>query len=151
MKDRACAKIVPGFYTDGAIAFSYGLEAAMAPFNDGNDRMAGKIEFIGNINSGIHVIDDGSSFFSGGDFVWTNKNGKPLIANSVRSILHECGFNTNLAMSKRRFHSVLYLNLLTPIPDWSGGAGKTTIESGQSVSLVLYIIVPTIHGNKLVN
>jgi hypothetical protein len=65
--------------------------------------------------------------------------------------LHECGFNTNLAMSKRRFHSVLYLNLLTPIPDWSGGAGKTTIESGQSVSLVLYIIVPTIHGNKLVN
>ena len=152
MKDRACAKIVPGFYTDGAIAFSYGLEAAMAPFNDGNDRMAGKIEFIGNINSGIHVIDDGSGFFSGGNFVWTNKNGKPLTANSVRSILHECGFNTNLAMSKRRFHSVLYLNLLTPIPDWSGGAGKTTIELApytdviaQTVSSLAYKM-PSYHG-----
>lgn len=68
MKDKACAKIVSGYYYDGAISFTYGLEAAMAPFNDGNDMMAGEVEFIGNINSGMHIIDDGSGFFSGGKF-----------------------------------------------------------------------------------
>ncbi len=153
IKDKAHAKVVPGYYYDGAISFTYGLEAAMAPFNDGNDMMAGEVEFIGNINSGMHIIDDGSGFFSGGRFSWATKNGKPLSATSVRGILYECGFNTNLVMSKRRFHSVLYLNLLTPIPDWSGGAGKTSIELSPYTSVIAKTVsslaykMPSYHGH----
>jgi hypothetical protein len=60
--DRAYSKVVSGYYNDGSTAFTYGLEAAMAPFNDRNDMMAGEVEFIGNINSGMH-LDGGESFF----------------------------------------------------------------------------------------
>jgi hypothetical protein len=153
MIDKAHSKVVSGHYNDGSIAFSYGLEVAMAPFNDGNDRMAGHVEFIGNINSGMHVVDDGSGFFSGGHFMWYNKKGELLTANSVRAILHECGFNANLAMSRRRFHSALYLNLLTPIPDWSGGAGKTRIELAPYTELITKTVsslaykMPSYHGH----
>jgi hypothetical protein len=153
MVDKAHAKVVSGYAYDGTIAFSYGLESAMAPFDDGNSYQAGEIEFIGSINSGMHIIDDGSGFFSGGLFTWTDKKGGTLQAQSVRDILHECGFNTNLLMSKRRFHSVLYLNLLTPIPDWSGGAGKTTIALSPYTDLIAKTVsslaykMPSYHGH----
>jgi hypothetical protein len=55
MVDKAHAKVVSGYHNDGTISFTYGLEAAMAPFNDGTDTRAGEIEFIGNINSGMHL------------------------------------------------------------------------------------------------
>jgi hypothetical protein len=154
---RAHVKIVSRFYQpasgDGVPAFSFGIEAAMAPFNDGNDRMAGEFDFIGSINSGMHIIDDGSGFYSDGFFRWNSKTGKTRVADSVRGILSKCGFNSDEAMSKRRFHSVLYLNLLTPIPDWSGGAGKTSIELApyadaiaSTVSSLAYQM-PSYHGH----
>jgi hypothetical protein len=151
--DKAHAKVVPGYAYDGTVAFTYAIEAAMAPFNDGHDNDAGEVEFIGSINSGMHIIDDGAGFFSGGLFTWHDKRGEELNANSVRGILHECGFNTNLQMSKRRFHSVLYLNLLTHIPDWSGGAGKTSIELSPYTDLIAKAVsslaykMPSYHGH----
>jgi hypothetical protein len=153
MVDKAQVKIVPGYYQYGDIAFSFGFEAAMAPFDDCNDKKAGELEFIGNINSGMHIIDDGSGFFSGGNFMWATKNGKYKRAESVRGILNECGFNTNENMSKRKFHSVLYLNLMTPVPDWSGGAGKTSIELNPYTEVIAKTVsslaykMPSYHGH----
>jgi hypothetical protein len=153
MTDKARVKIVPGYYQYGDIAFSFGLEVAMAPFNDGNDKKAGELEFIGNINSGMHIIDDGFGFFSGGNFRWTTKSGNYKHASSVIEILSKCGFNPDENMSKRKFHSVLYLNLMTPVPDWSGGAGKTSIELSpytetiaKTVSSLAYKM-PSYHGH----
>jgi predicted flap endonuclease-1-like 5' DNA nuclease len=152
MTDKAHAKVVSGHYNDGSTAFTYGLEAAMAPFNDHDDMKAGEVDFIGNINSGMH-LDSGESFFSGGHFSWSNKRGIRLTASSVRGILHECGFSTNLDMTKRRFHSVLYLNLLTKVPDWSGGAGKTSIDLAPYTNLIANTVsslaykMPSYHGH----
>ena len=150
--DKAQSKIVTGNYNDGTIAFNYCLEAAMAPFSEADISSAGDIKFIGNINSGMH-IDGGSSFFSNGHFVWYDKKGNRLTSDSVRGILHECGFNTNIAMSKRRFYSVLYLNLLTKVPDWTGGAGKTHIELAPYADVIAKTVsglaykMPSYHGH----
>ena len=150
-KGRAQSKIVSGKYNDGTIAFNYCLEAAMAPFREADISSAGDIKIIGNINSGMH-IDGGSSFFSNGHFVWYDKKGNTLTSDSVRGILHECGFNTNIRMSRRRFYSVLYLNLLTPVPDWTGGAGKTHIELAPYADVIAKTVsglaykMPSYHG-----
>jgi|GEM_PF-1234768 len=152
MTDRAHAKVTSGYYNDGTISFTYSLEAAMAPFNDGSDARAGEIEFIGNINSGMH-LDSGESLFSGGNFRWYDKSGNRLTSSSVRGILHECGFSTNIKMSKRRFHSVLYLNLMTEVPDWSGGAGKTRIDLAPYTDIISNTVsslaykMPSYHGH----
>ena len=118
-------RIVTGHYDDGSIAFNYVLEVVLAAFKDRDDTLAGRVEFLGYINSDT-AVDFGEEYFEGGFFTWQDKKG-PLEASSVRDLLRECGFNTSIAMSKRRFHSIIYLNLLTPIPDWIAGAGKTHI------------------------
>jgi hypothetical protein len=98
-------------------------------------------------------IDGGASFFSNGHFEWYDKRGNKLTSDSVRGILHECGFSTNIAISKRRFHSVLYLNLLTEVPDWTGGAGKTHIELAPYADVIAKTVsglaykMPSYHGH----
>jgi hypothetical protein len=145
-------RIVTGHYDDGSIAFNYALEVVLAAFKDRDDTMAGRVEFLGYINSDT-AVDFGGEYFEGGYFSWQDKKGNPLDASSVREILRECGFNTSVAMSKRRFHSLIYLNLLTPIPDWIAGAGKTHITLrpyekliAKTVSTLAYKI-PSYHGH----
>ena len=56
------------------------------------------------------------------------RRGEFKSASSLKGILSEYGFSTAVYMSKRRFPSVLYINLNVPCPDWLGGAGKTHID-----------------------
>ena len=61
-------------------------------------------------------------------YVWNDKRGNIQNASSVSGILANCGFSTYSNISKKRMPCVLYINLLTPCPDWLGGAGKTHID-----------------------
>ena len=128
---RAVAKIVTGHYKnqDTKQEFNYCLEVAMAPRTDVGNEAAGMVEIIGNINSGLS-ISYGEAYFDSSKNVyqWYDKKSGFKSASSLRGILSEYGFSTAVYMSKRRFPSVLYINLNVPCPDWLGGAGKTHID-----------------------
>lgn len=151
--DRAKAKIVTGCYDGDDIVFSYAIEAAIAPRKDWKYRYRpGDLEFIGYINDSP-AIDGGEKYFSDGSYTWKDtKSCEPKTATSAREILQKCGFGDDLYKSKRRIPSVFLINLLTPLPEWLGAAGKTHInlkpyakDIAETISYLAYHM-PTCHG-----
>jgi hypothetical protein len=150
---KAKCKIVTGHYDDGVQVFNYALEIVVAPRKDIGVESAGEVEIIGNVN-GTPSIDGGEGYFQGGEYRWTDKKGNMMYESSIRGILHECGFNSSMYVnaSKKKVPSVVYLNLMTPCPDWLGSAGKTHIDVRpyaqditKTVSSLAYKI-PSYHG-----
>jgi len=130
--NRAQVKIVTGHYENDRTGqvFNYMLEVVMAPRADLGSDNAGTIRIIGNINS-TPSIHGGEDYFTGNNaYSWSDKNNKLICSSSLRSILEECGFTTShfTKMSKKKVPSVLFINLMTPCPDWLGSAGKTHID-----------------------
>ena len=86
-------------------------------------------------------------------YTWQDKkSGEQKTATSAREILQKCGFGDDLYKSKRRIPSVFLMNLLTPLPQWLGAAGKTHInlkpyanDIAETVSYLAYHM-PTCHG-----
>jgi hypothetical protein len=113
------------------IDFCYAIEAAMAPEKDiigETVRHAGEVQFIGYINDGTS-IDNGASYFTNGFFRWDDKkSGLEMTARGINELLARCGFATNLSDTKRKVPCILFLNLRTKVPMWTGGAGKTEID-----------------------
>jgi hypothetical protein len=151
--DRAKAKVVTGYYDGDGIVFPYAIEAAIAPRKDWKYRCRpGDLEFIGYMNDSP-AIDGGEKYFSDGSYIWKDKkSGEPKTATSAREILQKCGFGDDLYKSKRRIPSVFLINLLTPLPEWLGAAGKTHInlkpyakDIAETVSCLAYYM-PTCHG-----
>ncbi len=134
-RNEAKAKIVTGHYVGpaGYQQFPYCLETVMAPRSDIDDEKAGNVTIIGNINS-TPSLDGGSGYFNsaGIGYYWYHKGNskEPRDANSLGELLQRCGFDMSVYKStpKKRVPCVLYINLLTPCPDWLGGAGKTHID-----------------------
>jgi hypothetical protein len=125
---------------------------------------AGTYTFLGAIND--DVSDDGGvSYFSGGNYSWTEnskkyywseKEERDLTATNIDGILKECGFTTGCYhMAKRKRPCVIYLNLLTPVTEWLSGAGKTQINLTPFASLIAQTVselahkMPSCHGERL--
>jgi hypothetical protein len=157
--ENARAKVVTGHYPPHSInidnntqVFNYWLEVVIAPLASKDEiENAGRVKFIGNIN-GTPSIDGGERYFQGGEYHWTNKQGHLMSETSISGILHECGFNRSISYSRRRKSSVVFVNLMTPCPDWLGSAGKTHIDLApyqdmiaKTVSSLAYKI-PSLHG-----
>ncbi|MPZ05393.1 MAG: DUF2399 domain-containing protein [Nitrososphaeraceae archaeon] len=152
--DRLRAKVVTGCYSDGYQTIPYALEVVIAPRTDIGVDHAGEVKFIGNINN-TPSIDGGEEYFSGGEYAWRDRKGNALTASSIMGILSECGFNTSDYYSRRRKACVVFVNLLTPVPDWLGGAGKTKIDLrpyakviAETVSRFAYKM-PSYHGEGI--
>ena len=123
-RSKVKAKIVLGHYknmNNGFQEFNYCLEVAMAPRTDIGIESAGTVTIIGNINS-TPSIDGGHRYFESASgmnvYVWNDKRGNTQSASSLNDILANCGFSTYSNISKKRVPCVLYINLLTPCPDW---------------------------------
>ncbi|HEU4443170.1 MAG TPA: hypothetical protein VFR94_00690 [Nitrososphaeraceae archaeon] len=151
--DRAKAKVVTGYFDGDNTVFPYAIEAVIAPRKNWKYRYKpGDLEFIGCINDSP-AIDGGEKYFSDGLYTWKDKkSGEQKTATSAREILQKCGFGDDLYKSKRRMPSVFLMNLLTPLPQWLGAAGKThinlkpyAIDIAETVSFLAYH-VPTCHG-----
>lgn len=153
-KQRAYAKVVTDHYDGDGIVFPYAIETAIAPIKGWRAKgiEPGHIEFIGYINDSP-AIDGGEKYFSDGNYSWHNKKRELKAATSAREILQRCGFDTgDFYDSKKRFPCVFLINLLTPIPGWLGGAGKTHINLKPYAKDIANIIsnlaykMPTCHG-----
>ncbi len=132
VKPQAKAKIVTSSYIgpEGYQQFPYCLEAIMVPRKDQGRESAGEIYLLGNINS-TPSIDGGSRYFDTASEViyrWNDRRGDMKTATTLTQLLAKCGFDTYASMSKRRVPCVLYINLMTPCPEWLGAAGKTNIN-----------------------
>jgi hypothetical protein len=152
--DRAKAKVVTGCYSDSYQTIAYALEVVTSPRTDIGVDHAGEVKFIGNINN-TPSIDGGEEYFSGGYYAWRDRKGNVVSASSIMGILSECGFNTSGYYSRRRKACVVFVNLLTPVPDWLGGAGKTKIDLrpyakviAETVSRLAYKM-PSYHGEGI--
>jgi hypothetical protein len=152
--DRANAKVVTGSYEGDGVVFPYAIETVIAPIKEWRVKgiEPGYIEFIGCINDSP-AIDGGEKYFSDGDYSWYNQKGKLKTATSAKEILQRCGFDTgDFYDSKKRFPCVFLINLLTPIPEWLGAAGKTHINLMPYAKDIAYTIsnlaykMPTCHG-----
>lgn len=153
-RDRAYTKVVTGHYDEDGIVFPYAIETVIAPIKEWRVKgiEPGHIEFIGCVNDSP-AIDGGEKYFSDGDYNWNDKKGKLKTATSAKEILQRCGFDTgDFYDSKKRFPSVILINLLTPIPEWLGAAGKTHInlkpytkDIAKTISDLAYKM-PTCHG-----
>jgi hypothetical protein len=151
---RAKAKVVTGCYDGEGVIFSYAIETVIAPIKEwrAKDIEPGYIKFIGYINDSP-AIDGGEKYFSDGNYSWYNKKGKLKTATSAKEILQRCGFDTDdFYDSKKRFPCIFLINLLTPIPEWLGAAGKTHInlkpytkDIAETISNLAYKM-PTCHG-----
>lgn len=137
---KAYAKVVPehspqdirATVDDNSRSFYYWLEVAIAArADDPNFNNAGQIEIIGCIN-GTPSLDGGGSYFQNGNYYWYNQGQNMINAIGLRSMLNECGFSTSSYFSQRRMASIVFVNLVTPCPEWGGAAGK------QSINLDLY-------------
>jgi hypothetical protein len=160
---KAYARVIPehspkdvkAVVDDNSRSFYYWLEVAIAARSDNPDfNNAGKIEIIGSIN-GTPSIDGGGSYFQNGDYYWYNKGENMIHATGLKSMLNECGFSTSGYYSQRRMSSVIYLNLVTPCPEWGGSAGKSNIDLrlyqdliAKTVSSLAYKI-PSLHGKGI--
>jgi hypothetical protein len=103
------------------------------------------------------AIDGGESYFQGGHYEWTDnsKDKKLMTASSIMGILSKCGFSDYYyyeSKSKRRVPCIFYINLICPVLDWLGSAGKTHIDLepfandiAKAVSSVAYKM-PTFRG-----
>jgi len=155
-EDKAVCKIVTGEYRDETRVFGYAIEVAAAPYKDYTLQDGGRVDFIGCINS-TPSIDGGESYFQGGHYEWidNSKDEMLMTASSVREILSKCGFSSyywSESKSKRRVPCVFYINLICPVLDWLGSAGKTHIDLqpfasdiAKGVSYVAYKM-PTFRG-----
>jgi hypothetical protein len=151
---RANAKVITGYYDGDGVVFPYAIETVIAPLREWRAKgiEPGYIKFIGYINDSP-AIDGGDKYFSDGNYIWYNKKGKLKTATSAKEILQRCGFDTDdFYDSKKRFPSVFLINLLTPIPEWLGAAGKTHInlkpyakDIAIAISNLAYMM-PTCHG-----
>jgi hypothetical protein len=154
---KAQAKVITGRYQDknGIIDFCYALEVAIAPEVDISGetvKRAGQVEFIGYINNGTST-DNGESYFSNGNFRWFDKKKHfQMEAKGIRDLLAECGFATNMSYTKRKVPCVLFVNLLTPLPNWMGSAGKTQINLAPYEDDIAKVVsdlaykMPSYHG-----
>jgi hypothetical protein len=134
-RSRAHARVVTGTYREvdsgpeekPLRVFNYALEVAIAPRKDLDQRHAGQITIIGGVNDSI-AVEGGESYFSGGRYEWTDKQGY-LVGpeNDLKAVLATCGFNTYKAMSQRRAPSVILVNLKAPV-DWLSAASKSRID-----------------------
>jgi hypothetical protein len=153
--DRANAKVVTGFYDGDGVVFPYAIETVIAPIREwrAKDIEPGYIELIGYINDSP-AIDGGEKYFSDGNYSWYNKKGKlKKTATSAKEILQRCGFDTgDFYDSKKRFPCIFLINLLTPIPEWLGAAGKTHINLkpyAKDIAITISDLayrMPTCHG-----
>jgi hypothetical protein len=152
-KDRAYAKVATGHYDGDGVVFPYAIEAAIAPRKNWRGRyQPGDLEFIGYVNDSP-AIDGGEKYFSDGNYSWHNKKGILKTVTSAKEILQRCGFDTgDFYDSKKRFPCVFLINLLTPIPEWLGAAGKTHINLkpyAKDIAITISDLaykMPTCHG-----
>lgn len=128
---RAKAIVITGYYDGEDIVFPYAIEAIIAPRREPWKYRynPGELKFIGYVNDSP-AIDGGENYFSDGDYHWSeNKTNKLLHATSAKAILQGCGFDTyGFYNSKKKVPCVFLINLLTPVPEWLGAAGKTHIN-----------------------
>ena len=157
-QDKAVCKIITGQYSgDGVRVFGYAIEVAAAPYKNYTLQDGGRVDLIGCINS-TPSIDGGESYFQGGHYEWIDntKDEMLMTASSVREILSRCGFSNyywrEQNKSKRRVPCIFYINLICPVLDWLGSAGKTHIdlqpfasEIAKAVSSIAYKM-PTFRG-----
>ncbi len=153
-REKTVCKIVTGIYKDDQRVFGYAIEVVVAPYKDYTLGDGGHIDFIGCINS-TPSIDGGESYFQGGQYEWFDNKGNLKSATSVRGILSNYGFASyywEQNKSKRRVPCVFYINLICPVLDWLGSAGKTHIylhpfasDIAKAVSSVAYKM-PTFRG-----
>jgi hypothetical protein len=157
-KCKVQSKVVTGHYKDpdSAQEFNYAIEVAVAPRKDLNvEKHAGEVEFIGNINS-TPSIDGGEGYFTGGLFRFKDRNGEIREAQSIRGVLHKCGFTASdyYNRSRKKVPSVVVINLKTPCPDWLGSAGKTRVDLkpyADVIAQTLYNLtkkIPSYHGRR---
>jgi hypothetical protein len=155
-KEHTQAKVVTGHYKDEDTGkeFNYAIEVVVAPRKDIGVEHAGRVEFIGNVNSTPSIDDSGESYFQGGNYRRTDKKGREISNTSPIGILKECGFTTSdyVNASKKKVPSVVYLNVKTNCPDWMGSAGKTQINLKPYEDAIAKTIpslackIPSYHG-----
>lgn len=102
--------------------FNYRLEVVIAPFVD-TDRSS---LIIGYVNS-IPGLDHGESYFEGGSYYVKTKDAVYPNTRSIRGILSCCGFY-NIGGGWKKRPCLVYIDLITPCPNWQGSAGKTHID-----------------------
>ena len=111
-----------------------------------------QIEMIASVNSAPGV-DGGETFFDGGTYEWTNKEGILREARNIRGILSECGFNSEGNAGWKKAPCVIFINLITSCPDWMGSAGKTHINLAPYQDVIAKIVselaykMPSIRAN----
>jgi hypothetical protein len=113
------------------------LEVAIAP----RKMLYGvkQIEIIASVNS-APGIDGVETFFEAGIYEWTNKEGYLREARNIRGILSECGFNSEGNAGWRKVPCVVFINLITPCPDWMGSAGKTHINLAPYQDVIAKVV-----------
>jgi hypothetical protein len=153
-RDGAYAKVVTGHYEGDGVVFPYAIETVIAPVRGWRAKgiKPGNLQFIGYINDSP-AIDGGEKYFSDGNYSWYNKRGILKNATSAKEILQSCGFDTDdFYNSKKRFPCIFLINLLTPIPEWLGAAGKTHIDLkpyARDIAITISDLaykMPTCHG-----
>ena len=134
-------------------SFYYWLEVAIAVKSENQIEDAGEIEIIGSINGTPSL--DGEAYFRNGRFVWNNQGRSSTSAVGLRQLLSECGFATDSYFSQRRMSSIIFINLVTPCPEWGGSAGKSSINLelyenliADTVSKLAYRI-PSLRGKGI--
>ncbi|MGA9842221.1 MAG: hypothetical protein WBQ25_07890, partial [Nitrososphaeraceae archaeon] len=98
-----------------------------------------QIEIIASVNSAPGV-DGGETFFEGGTYEWINKEGNLREARNIRGILSECGFNSEGNAGWKKAPCVIFVNLITPCPDWMGSAGKTHINLAPYQDVIAKVV-----------
>jgi hypothetical protein len=127
-RKNAQCKVIKGYHKDEKTGqeFPYAIEIAMAPRKDIGVENAGQVNFIGSVND-TPAIDGGERYFQSDQYAyrWTDRNGGHTV-NSAREVLSASGFDaTSIYTSRKRFPSVVYINVKTNVPEWIGAAGKT--------------------------
>ena len=103
--------------------FNYRVEVVFIPFVDTDCRNL----ILANINS-VPGLNDGESYFEGGNYyVETKDMVYPSGVRSIRDILSRCGFS-NIGGGWKKRPCLVYIDLITPCPNWQGSAGKAHID-----------------------
>jgi hypothetical protein len=168
IEEDAKIKIVSDCFDNGDIVFTYALEVLVAPKLVHHVTWAnvGTYTFVGAVNEAVQ-LDGGLKLFSGGNYSWIEKSkvnscgyggeNRQMTADSLEGVLRNCGFTgtSDYHVSKIRVPCVVYLNLLTHVTDWMGGAGKTHINLTPFANLIAQTVselvhkMPSAHGKGL--
>ncbi len=119
------------------------IEVAIAPRRTRQYGVS-QIEIIGSINS-VPGIDGGETYFQGGHYVWMDKDGYRREATDIRSILSECGVNSIGNAGWKKAPCVIFIDLITPCPEWLGSAGKTHINLVPYQDMISKIVSDLAH------